>query len=208
MNREATPEEYSEFNSIEIIGSPYHKKKQETQFFRFEKNNEEDKNYICLEVWEDKEPGNISVRQLEEYKDNYFKNRLTKLLEISREAGGKLKTPVLTIQGDIGKGTQIGYYYEDRNEVPPNAQGYTIKPLFDKSIRLIRFSFEENRQEKSIVYSSSLSSFDLGEKLIKLDNIFRIFFENPYKAKQILKIEPNFFRQEVIIDNEALRNIL
>lgn len=208
MNREATPEEYAEFDSIEIIGSPFHKKKQETQFFRFEKKNEEDKNYICLEVWEDKEPGNISVRQLEEYEDDYFKNSLTKILEISREAGKKLKNPVLTIQGDIGKGTQIGYCYEEKDEVPPNAQGYTIKPLFDKSIKLIRFSLEENRQGKSIVYSSPLSSFDLDKKLIKLDNIFRIFFENPYKAKEILKIEPNFFRQEVIIDNEALRNIL
>lgn len=176
------------------------------EFYKFENKNEEDKNYVAFEVWENKHPEKIFASQVLEFRpDNISKERVPELMSLWNKLSQKLSDPILTIQCDIGKGAEKGYRYRDsRDEIPPNAVGYTTKPIFDKSIEPVRFSWQSN---KSIVYTSSLSSPTLKEELEKLEELFIRFFKNSEEVSKIFGRKANIFETAIMIDNEILRKM-
>ena len=175
--------------------------------YSFTKNNRPDGKYSAFEVWENKHPEMVVTGQKIEFTERTFSEEQFDILipywrKISSEAG--LNEPILTIQGDIGNGSELTYGYKDgREDVPPNAKFYTIKPVFDKNITTVRHT---GKQGKSLVYHSPLNSLTLREEIMNFNKLLIRFFNGEY-------IEPSDkslgweFRNAVVVNNTKLRSV-
>ena len=173
-------------------------------FHIFSKKNDPNKNYLVYEVWENKHPDKVAFgKKIEFNPKTLSEEELDKTINFWRKTANEtsLIDPILTIQGDMGNGTQVGYGYEDgRKEIPPNSKTYTIKPTFDKSIAKYREIIDDG---KSLVYMSSLSSETLRRELKLLNNLLIKFFNGEY-AKRPYKSPFEDSINELIVDTDKL----
>ena len=173
-------------------------------FHIFSKKNDPNKNYLVYEVWENKHPDKVAFgKQIEFNPETLSEEELDKTINFWRKTANEtsLIDPILTIQGDMGNGTQVGYGYEDgRKEIPPNSKTYTIKPIFDKSIAKYRAIIDDG---KSLVYTSSLLSKTLRSELIILNKLLVKFFNKEYiKRPYESPFEDSI--NELIVDTDKL----
>jgi hypothetical protein len=173
-------------------------------FHTFPKKNDPNKNYLVYEVWENKYPEKVAFGNKAEFNSKLLlEDELDKIITNWRKEAvdAGLSDPFLTIQGDIGNGTEIGYGYEDRRkEIPPNSKTYTIKPIFDKSISKYRAIVDDG---KSLVYTSSLLSKTLRSELIILNKLLIKFFNGEY-IKRPYKSPFEDSINELIVDTDKL----
>ena len=180
-------------------------------YYAFPKENKPDGKYICIEVWEDGHPDKAERKLLETDTEVFMvdETKLDSMLAywqgVVRGAG--FENPFFTIQGDIGNGSEVSYGYKDEREgIPPNASSYTIKPIFDKNIMLLRHG---EKQGKSIVYHSPLDSSTLREELANFNKLLARFFNGEFYelvSEQSDRSPGWEFRNEVIVDNARLRS--
>ena len=82
-------------------------------YYAFNKNNKPDTRYFVYEIWEDKMPDNVVAGQkLENIDERTLSNeQLDKLVPFWREIvkDKQLKNPILSIQVDIGNGSELSY---------------------------------------------------------------------------------------------------
>ena len=179
-------------------------------YYAFTKNNKPDTRYFVFEIWEDKMPDKIVAGQkLENIDERTLSDeQLDKLIpfwrQISIDKG--LKHPILSIQVDIGNGSELSYGYKDGREgIPPNAKTYIAKPKFDKNIMLLRHG---GKQGKSLVYHTPLDSPTLREELANFNKLLARFFNGEFYellSEQSDKSPGWEFRKEIVIDNSKLR---
>ena len=180
------------------------------QYFAFTKNNKPDSRYFVYEIWEDTMPDNVIAREMLENIDErtLSPEQLDKMIPFFRQMAvdKNLKNPILSIQVDFGNGSEIAYGYTNgRKDVPPNAQAYIIKPMFDDNITLMRHGGE---QGKSLVYHSPLESLSLREELENFNTLILRFFNGGFDEllnEHSDKSTGWEFRNEVIVDNTKLR---
>jgi len=180
-------------------------------YFAFNKNNKPDTRYFVYEIWEDKMPDKIVAGQkLENIDERTLSDeQLDKLIpfwrQISIDKG--LKHPILSIQVDIGNGSELSYGYKDGREgIPPNAKTYIAKPKFDKNIMLMRHG---GKQGKSLVYHTPLDSPTLREELANFNKLLARFFNGEFYellSEQSDRRPGWEFRNEVVVDNAKLRS--
>jgi len=180
------------------------------RYYAFTKNNKPDGKYLALEVWEDEHPDKAKRKLLETGADAFLvdETKLDSMLAYWKEvAGGAgFENPVFTIQGDIGNGSEVSYGYKDEREgIPPNASSYTIKPIFDKNIMLLRHG---GKQGKSFVYHTPLDSPTLREELTNFNKLLARFFNGEFYellSEQSDRSPGWEFRNEIVVDNAKLR---
>jgi len=180
------------------------------KFFSFTKNNNPDSRYFVYEIWEDKMPDKvIAGEKLENIDERTLSSeQLDKMIPFFRQMAvdKNLKHPILSIQVDLENGSEIAYGYTNgRKDIPPNAQAYIIKPMFDDNITLMRHGGE---QGKSLVYHSPLESLSLREELENFNTLISRFFNGGFDEllnEHSDKSTGWEFRNEVIVDNTKLR---
>ena len=180
-------------------------------YYAFNKNNKPYTRYFVYEIWEDKMPDKIVAGQkLENIDERTLSDeQLDKLIpfwrQISIDKG--LKHPILSIQVDIGNGSELSYGYKDGREgIPPNAKTYIAKPKFDKNIMLMRHG---GKQGKSLVYHTPLDSPTLREELANFNKLLARFFNGEFYelVSEQSDRRPGWeFRNEVVVDNAKLRS--
>ena len=182
------------------------------QYYAFNKNNKPDTRYFVYEIWEDKMPDNVVAGQkLENIDERTLSNeQLDKLVPFWREIvkDKQLKNPILSIQVDIGNGSELSYGYLDgRDEIPPNAKTYIAKPKFDKNIMLLRHG---GKQGKSIIYHSPLDSSSLRMELENFNKLLSRFFNGEFYEILLEHSDKKAgweFHNEIVVDNAKLRNM-
>src|SRR3989344_1494908 len=142
------------------------------KYYAFTKNNKPDGKFLIFEIWENKHPDKVAAFERLEFNpktlDGEQPDRLIPFWQkLASNAG--LNDPILTLQGDIGNGSELSYGYKDgKDEVPPNAKSYTIKPRFDENIFLMRLGSEHG---KSLLYRSPLDSPNLREEITNFNKL-------------------------------------
>ena len=180
------------------------------RYYAFTKNNKPDGRYFVYEIWEDKIPDKVIAGQKLEGIDERTLSleQLDELIPFWRKMAEdkKLKRPILSVQFDLGNGCELSYGYKDgKDEVPPNAKTYAIKPRFDKNIFLMR---HEGKQGKSLVYHSPLGSDTLREELTNFNKLLIRFFNGEFYDLLTEHSDRNpgwEFRNEVVVNNAKLR---
>ncbi|MDO8487558.1 MAG: hypothetical protein Q7S45_04640 [Candidatus Curtissbacteria bacterium] len=180
------------------------------QYFAFTKNNKPDGKYLAIEVWPDGSPNRVKGRYLE-IDANTFSTDETKLdsliaywEKVASDEG--FEKPMITIQADFGIGSELAYAYTDgREEVPPNAKSYTIKPRFDKNIFLMRTGGDG----KSLVYSSPLDSPTIREEISNFNKLLVQFFNGAFYEVLTEYSDRDMgweLLNDLVIDNAKLRS--
>ena len=181
-----------------------------TTFYAFTKDNKPDGKYSVFEVWENGHPDKVVTGQKIEFTERTFSEEQLDILipywrNMSSEAG--FNEPMLTIQGDISNGCELVYRYKDnREEIPPNAKFYTIKPVFDENITTVRHA---GKQGKSLVYHSPLNSPTLREEIMNFNKLLISFFNGEFYKILAEHSDRNpgwEFCNEVVIANAKLRS--
>lgn len=180
------------------------------QFFSFTKNNNPDSRYFVYEIWEDEMPDKvIAGEKLENIDERTLSSeQLDTIIPFWKQMAddNNLKHPILSIQVDLGNGSEIAYGYSDgREDIPPNAKMYTIKPIFDDNITLMRHGGD---QGKSIVYHGPLDSLTLREELENFNVLLSRFFKGEFYEVLNEHSDKSMgweFRNEIIVDNTKLR---
>jgi hypothetical protein len=181
-------------------------------YYAFQKNNKPDVRYFVYEIWEDKKPDEVIAGQkLEGIGERTLSpEQLDKLIPFWRQMATDkpLKHPILSIQVDLGNGSELSYGYTDgRKGIPPNAKTYIAKPRFDKNIMLMRHA---GKQGKSIIYHSPLDSSTLREELENFNKLLVRFFNGKFYdllSEHSDKSNGWEFHNEVVVDNAKLRNM-
>ena len=174
--------------------------------YGFVKNNKPDGKYIAIEVWEKGHPdkGEIKIIGVGTKGFGIDETKLDSFISYWKGVarGAKFENPMFTLQGDIGKGSEISYAYKNgREESPLNASSYTIKPLSEEGVVIIRLPGDEG---KSLVYHSPLNSPTLKEEVGNFNKILVRFFKG--ELIEPTNKSPGWeFRNEVVVDKETLR---
>ena len=182
------------------------------RYYAFPKNNKSDGRYLVYEIWEDEIPDEVIAGQKLEGIDErtLSPEQLDELIPFWRQMATdkRLKQPILSIQVDLGNGSELSYGYSDgREEIPPNAKTYIAKPRFDKNIMLMRHG---GKQGKSIVYHSPLDSSTLREELENFNKLLSRFFNGEFYELLSEHSDKSMgweFCNEVLVDNAKLRNM-
>jgi hypothetical protein len=101
-------------------------------------------------------------------------------------------------------GSQVYYTYKKKrkDDVPPNAKFYTIKPIFDKNIAKVRFIKNEG---KSLLYQSPLESPNLYEEVYRFGKLMARFFNGESNSIRTEYTKyPSESVSEIIVDNAKL----
>ncbi|MBI5152861.1 MAG: hypothetical protein HZA36_00135 [Parcubacteria group bacterium] len=161
-----------------------------------------DAHTLTYEVWENKHPENLEGGQMIPFHVDLFSSeQLDKLIPFWKSFGEKLFDPILSIQGDIGKGVVRSYQYQDkRKQVPPNATGHIIKPIFD-SIILDTCTIDFGG--KSLIYHTSLLSTTLRSEIEKFNQLLFRFFSGEDLFKTLNR-PVTFFHHEIVVSKEDL----
>ena len=181
-----------------------------TNLNSFPKNNKLNDKHLVWEIWEDKHPDKVIAGQKLQGGDErtFAPEQLDRMIPFWRELAldDNLNNPIITIQGDIGNGSEVSYGYKDEREgIPPNASSYTIKPIFDKNIMLLRHG---GKQGKSFVYHTPLDSPTLREELTNFNKLLARFFNGEFYellSEQSDRSPGWEFRNEIVVDNAKLR---
>lgn len=181
------------------------------RYFAFTKNNKPDCIYLVYEIWEDKIPYKVIAGQKLEGIDErtLSPEQLDKQIPFWRQMATDkcLKHPILSIQVDLGNGSELSYGYLDgREEIPPNAKTYIAKPRFDKDIMLMRHG---GKQGKSIIYHSPLDSSTLREELENFNKLLARFINGEFYELLSEHSDKSMgweFHNEIVVDNAKLRN--
>ena len=177
-------------------------------YYAFTKNNNPDGKFLIFEIWENKYTDKVAAFERLEFNpktlDAKQPDRLIPFWQkLASNAG--LNDPILTLQGDIGNGSELSYGYKDgRDGIPPNAKTYAIKPRFDENIFLMRLG----GAGKSIVYHSPLNSSTLREELTNFNKLLMRFFNGEFyelRTEHSDKSTGWEFCNEVLVDNAKLR---
>ncbi len=153
-----------------------------TNLYSFTKNNNPDVYYFVYEIWEDKKPDQIIAKQKISGVDErtLSTHQLGIIIPLWRKLAKDKSpiSPILSIQIDHGNGSELAYgYTDDKDEIPPNAKAYIIKPVFDKNINTVRLGGSNG---KSIVYHSPLNSPDLQEDLEIFNKLLSQFIHGDF----------------------------
>src|SRR3989344_637692 len=183
-----------------------------TNLNSFPKNNKLNDKHLVWEIWEDKHPDKVIAGQKLQGGDErtFAPEQLDRMIPFWRELAldDNLQNPIITIQVDVGNGSELAYgYKDDRNEVPPNAKFHTIKPVFDENITTVRHA---GKQGKSLVYHSPLNSPTLREEIMNFNKLLISFFNGEFYKILAEHSDRNpgwEFRNDVIVGNAKLRSV-
>ena len=159
---------------------------------------------FTYEIWENKHVDIVKAGQMLPFnKDLLSSTQLDIQISFWKSLADGLSDPMLSFQGDIGKGVVRGYQYTDKRAVAPaNTIGHIIKPVFEKDINNFLIGYEG----KSLIYHTSPFSPTLREEIEKLNNLLIRFFGGE-DVRKTLNIKEQLFHPEIVISKEDLDKI-
>ena len=159
---------------------------------------------FTYEIWENKHAEIVKAGQmLPFHKDLLSSAQLDIQIPFWKSLAEGLLDPMLSFQGDVGKGVVRGYQYKDKRAVAPaNTMGHIIKPVFEKDVNIFNIGLEG----KSLIYHTSPFSPTLREEIEKLNNLLIRFFGGE-DIRKALNIKEQLFHPEIVVSKEDLDKI-